>query len=214
MKSFDWTRRVVKPAVFILCLVPLLTLVFDGLTGRLSPNPISDITDLTGIWTLRFLVITLSVTPIRRISGWSGAARLRRMLGLFAFFYVSLHFLTYIYLDKFFDLDDMIADVSKRPFITVGFASFLLLIPLAVTSNDRMTRWLGGKRWKRLHQLIYIIVVGGIIHYTWRLKAGYFRPGVYAAIVGILFLYRIIVALRPRLAKIQGDSRQNAPNAA
>jgi sulfoxide reductase heme-binding subunit YedZ len=199
MTQFDWTRRVIKPAVFFLCLLPILLLAWNGFTGNLSANPIADITNATGIWTLRLLVATLMITPLRRLSGWSGATRLRRMVGLFVFFYVSLHFTTYIYLDKFFDLQDMLVDVAKRPFITVGFASFVLMIPLAVTSNDRLTRKLGGKRWQMLHRLIYLIAIGGVVHYTWRLKTGFRQTWVYAAIVGLLLLYRLWVSFSPKL---------------
>lgn len=188
-----------KPAFFFLALVPAGLLAWKAYAGTLSVNPIAEITDETGIWTLRFIVITLSITPLRRLSGWSGAARLRRMFGLFAFFYGTLHFTTFIYLDKFFDVQEMLDDVVKRPFITVGFASFLLMIPLAATSSDRITRWVGGKNWKRLHRLIYAVSLGGVIHYIWRVKADLQRPMIYAILVGILLAYRLWVAFVPRL---------------
>lgn len=188
-----------KPAFFFLALIPAGLLAWKAYAGTLSVNPIAEITDETGIWTLRFIVMTLSVTPLRRLSGWSGVARLRRMFGLFAFFYACLHFTTFVYLDKFFDLQEMLDDVVKRPFITVGFASFLLMMPLAATSTDRITRWVGGKNWKRLHRLIYVIALGGVIHYIWRVKADLQRPMIYAILVGILLAHRLWVAFSPRL---------------
>jgi len=158
----------------------------------LGANPIEVITHSTGDWTLRFLLITLSVTPLRKLLKQPWLIRFRRMFGLFAFFYVSLHFLTYIVLDKFFDLHEMLADVLKRPFITVGFAAFLLLIPLALTSTTGWIRRLGGKRWQALHRLIYVSAILGVIHYLWLVKADRKKPLEYGFILAVLLGYRVV----------------------
>jgi sulfoxide reductase heme-binding subunit YedZ len=186
--------------VFLLCLLPLGVLVWNALNDQLSANPIDDITDETGTWTLRFIVITLCVTPLRRITGWAPLQQLRRMFGLFAFFYGLLHFSTYIYLDQFFAWEEIAADIAKRPFILVGFTSFILMIPLAATSTDRITRWMGGKRWNRLHRLVYVTAIGGVIHYLWLVKADTQRPLTYGAIVAVLLGYRLWRFLAKRLA--------------
>ena len=187
-----------KVLVFVLCLVPLIWLLFDLFFDRLSANPINDITQRTGIWTLRLLMLTLTVTPMRWLTGWSSLVRFRRMLGLFAFFYATLHFLTYLVIDQFFDWDQIVKDVAKRPFITVGFASFILLIPLAVTSTKKMIRRLGGKRWQRLHQLVYAIGIGGVIHYLWLVKADTSRPLSYGALLALLLGFRLWVSVKQR----------------
>jgi len=197
----DWIRSVLKPVVFIICLLPLTLLVYNFFTDNLSANPISDVTNETGVWTLRFLVITLSVTPIRRITGWSSLQRFRRMFGLFAFMYVFLHFTTYVYLDKFFDWQEIVKDVAKRPFITVGFSALLLLTPLGLTSFDSVMRWMGGKRWRRLHQLVYVCGVLGVVHYWWLVKADTQRPVTYGIIVLSLLGYRFWVYAAAKLKK-------------
>ncbi len=189
-----------KAALFIAALVPLARLVFFGVSDRLGANPIEFITRSTGTWTLVFLLVTLSVTPLRRLSGWHGLIKLRRMFGLFAFFYACLHFTTYIWLDQFFDLASIYKDVVKRPFITVSFPSFLLLIPLAVTSTNAMVRRLGGKRWQRLHRLVYVIAIGGVVHYWWLVKKDVTDPMIYAVILALLLAYRLVVAARKRRA--------------
>jgi sulfoxide reductase heme-binding subunit YedZ len=185
-----WKRPMLKVGVFGACLMPLAVLAGQALTHTLGANPIDEITDQTGIWTLRMLLITLAVTPVRRLTGWNRLIQLRRMLGLFAFFYGSLHFLTYIWLDQSFVLEDIIADVMERPFITVGFASFTLLIPLAVTSTAAMIKRLGGKWWQRLHRLAYAIAIGGVVHYLWLVKADIQQPLLYGGILTILLVYR------------------------
>ena len=185
-----WKRPWLKVGVFGACLMPLAVLAGQALTHNLGANPIDEITDQTGIWTLRLLLITLAVTPARRLTGWNRLIQLRRMLGLFAFFYGSLHFLTYIWLDQFFVLEDIIADVMERPFITVGFASFALLIPLAVTSTTAMIKRLGGKWWQRLHRLVYAIAIGGVVHYLWLVKADIQQPLLYGGILAVLLVYR------------------------
>ncbi len=200
-KRFDAVGVVLKPIVFVLCLLPLAFLVVNFLTDNLSANPISDITNETGVWTLRFLVITLAITPVRIVTGWSPLQRFRRMTGLFAFFYVCLHFLTYVYLDKFFDVQEMLKDIGKRPFITVGFSALLLLTPLAITSFDSVMRRMGGRRWKRLHRIVYVCACLGVIHYYWLVKADTHRPVIYGAIVATLLGFRAWSSLSGRMAR-------------
>ncbi|MDQ6704765.1 MAG: sulfoxide reductase heme-binding subunit YedZ [Acidobacteriota bacterium] len=171
----------------------MILLAVRGLRQDLGANPIEFITHATGTWTLRFLLITLAVTPLRVLAGVPLLIRFRRMLGLFAFFYAVLHFVTYIWLDKFFDMSDILKDIVKRPFITVGFAAFLCLIPLAITSTKGMIRRLGGKRWQRLHRLIYASALLGVVHYYWLVKSDVRLPVLYGTILGTLLLYRIIV---------------------
>src|SRR5437870_13655924 len=188
-----------KPAVFVVCLVPMAWLVWDIFAGNLSANPIEDIRNRTGIWTLRFLMITLSVTPLRRIIGWSSLIRFRRMLGLFAFFYAFVHFITYIWLDQYFDFDAIFKDMFlKRPFIITGFISFVLLIPLAITSTRKSIVRLRGSRWQMLHRLIYFGTAAGVLHYYWRVKADIQRPVAYALLLTILLAFRGWHALQHR----------------
>jgi methionine sulfoxide reductase heme-binding subunit len=196
------SMRVAKPLVFVACLVPFLTLIANGfgLFGELGANPIDKITDVTGTWTLRFVLITLAVTPIRRLTGWNAIIRMRRMLGLFAFFYGSMHFLTFAAIDQFFAWDFIVADVAKRPFITVGFLGFVLMIPLAITSTAGWIRRLGGKRWNLLHRLIYITAVCGVVHYLWLVKSDITRPLTYGAILALLLAIRVWYAWRPKPA--------------
>jgi len=184
-----------KPVVFLICLGPLATLGWRALHGELTANPIEFITHATGDWTLRFLIITLCVTPFRKILHLPELIRFRRMLGLFAFFYACLHFTTYIWLDKFFDLSEMWKDIAKRKYITVGFTAFLLLIPLAITSTAGWIRRLGGKRWQLLHRLIYFSAALGVIHYYWLVKSAVIRPLTYGAIVAVLLLWRLFASL-------------------
>lgn len=191
--------RLAKPLVFLACLLPLARLVVLAFTGGLGANPIEFVTHSTGTWTLVWLLVTLSVTPLRRLSGRPGLLRYRRMLGLFAFFYACLHFMTYIWWDQFFDWAAMAKDVVKRPFITVGFAAFLGLIPLAVTSNKRMMRRLG-RHWQPLHRLIYLIAAAGVIHYWWLVKRDITQPAIYGLILALLLGYRLGVWWRARRA--------------
>jgi sulfoxide reductase heme-binding subunit YedZ len=182
-----WT----KAAVFLLCLVPFGELVWRIIKSELGANPVEFLQHATGDWTLRFLVFTLCVTPFRKLFKLPDLIRFRRMLGLFAFFYVSLHFLTYLGPDQSFDLSGMWKDVAKRPFITVGFLGFVLLIPLAITSTAGWIRRLGGKRWQQLHRAIYVTAVCGVIHYYWLVKSDVRKPLFYGALVGILLLWRL-----------------------
>ncbi len=188
-------RTIVKAAAFIAALAPLALLAWNFQQGALGANPLSDITKETGIWTLRFIVLTLIVTPFRRLTGITEAARYRRMLGLFAFFYGTLHFTTYLWFDKFFDVHDILLDISKRPFITVGVASFVLLIPLALTSTKKMISRMGGKRWNLLHRLVYVAAAGGAVHYLWLVKV-VARPQIlYALAIASLLGYRAVGAV-------------------
>jgi len=191
-KALAW----LKITVFLLALFPLCKLGLSAYFDDLGANPIEKITRTTGYWTLSFLLITLTITPMRRLSGWSWPARLRRMLGLFVFFYGSLHFLTYLVLDQFFDWTSIVNDIVKRPYITVGFAAFILLIPLAITSTNRMMKRLGGKRWRTLHSLIYLIAVGGVVHYWWLVKKDITNPLAFALLLAVLLGIRLIYWLR------------------
>lgn len=182
--------RVVKPLLFLLCLLPLVRLIALGMTDGLGANPIEFITRSTGTWTLVGLLVTLSVTPLRRLTGHNELARYRRLLGLFAFFYACLHFTTYLWLDQFFDPDAIVRDLLKRPFITAGFAAFVLLIPLALTSTHAMMRRLG-RRWQMLHRLVYLIAVCGVLHYVWLVKKDLTQPLIYAGVLASLFVLRI-----------------------
>jgi sulfoxide reductase heme-binding subunit YedZ len=181
-----------KVVLFLMCLGPLARLGWKAYAGLLGANPIEVITHSTGDWTLIFLCVTLAITPLRMLTRQYWLIRLRRMLGLFAFFYGTLHFLTYIWLDKFFDVHEMLKDVAKRRFITVGFTAFVLMVPLAVTSTRGWIRRLGGKRWNLLHRLIYVSAVAGVIHYTWLVKADLTKPLEYAAVVSALLGYRLV----------------------
>jgi len=182
-----WT----KVAIFLLCLIPFGDLVWRIIKSDLGANPVEFLQHATGDWTLRFLVFTLCITPFRKLLNLPDLIRFRRMLGLFAFFYVSLHFLTYLGPDQAFDLAAMWKDVAKRPFITVGFAAFVSLIPLAVTSTAGWIRRIGGKRWQMLHRLIYLAAVCGVIHYYWLVKSDVRKPLFYGALVAILLAWRL-----------------------
>jgi sulfoxide reductase heme-binding subunit YedZ len=187
-----------KPVVFLACLGPLGRLGWKAFMGGLGANPIEVITHSTGDWILIFLLVTLAVTPLRKLSGQLWLIRYRRMFGLFAFFYAVLHFTTYVWLDKFFDLHEIWADVIKRRFITVGFTGFVLLIPLALTSTQGWIRRLGGKRWQALHRLIYLSAIAGVIHYWWLVKADISKPAQYATVLCLLLGYRLVAWARRR----------------
>jgi len=203
-------RWILKPAVFIASLGPAGWLVWAIVTGNLSPNPLSDVTNETGIWTIRFICITLAMTPLRRITGWNALIKFRRMVGLFAFFYGSCHFLIYVIADRFAALDfpdGIVAwstarnlvksvgeDVYKRPFITIGFTALMLMLPLALTSTAGMIRRLGGKRWQALHRLIYVSAIAAVLHYWWLVKADIRSPQRYAVIVAVLLTFRLVWA--------------------
>ena len=181
-----------KLVVFPLCLVPLALLAWKGFHGQLGANPIEVITHATGDWTMRFLLVTLSITPLRRLTRRLWLIRFRRMFGLFAFFYGCLHLTTWLWLDKFFDTQEMLADISKRKFITVGMTGFALMIPLAATSTAWAIRKLG-RRWQVLHRLIYGSAIAGVIHYFWLVKADIRPPLLYAVILGVLLGARVVL---------------------
>jgi sulfoxide reductase heme-binding subunit YedZ len=201
-----------KPVVFAAALIPFALLVWRGYNGDLTADPLVEITNETGIWTLRFVVITLAITPIRRLSGWNPVIRLRRTLGLFAFFYAMLHFLTYLVGDRFASLDfpdgfvawstfvNLMAsiweDVAERPYITVGFIGFVSMIPLALTSTAGWIRRLGGRNWQRLHRLVYLTGIAGVTHYWWKVKADTLHPIIYAGIVALLLGYRLALSFK------------------
>jgi methionine sulfoxide reductase heme-binding subunit len=217
------TTLLLKAAVVLCALSPAAWLLWAAFTGHLSANPLSDVTKETGTWTLRFVCITLAVTPLRRLTHWQSLIRFRRMLGLFAFFYGSLHFLTYVVLDRFAGLDfpngivtwrtvrdlgaSILSDVYKRPFITVGFTGFVLMLPLAATSTAGMIRRLGGRRWQMLHRLIYVTAVAGVVHYWWLVKADVQRPEAYAVVVAALLGVRLVFAARRRRTAIGVNPR-------
>ena len=187
-KISSGAKKCFKPLLFIVCLIPLLR---AGLLFSEAVNPIEFITRSTGTWALVGLLLTLTITPLRQITGWNRLIQFRRMLGLFAFFYACLHFITYIWLDQFFDFSAILQDIIKRPFITVGFSAFLLLIPLAVTSTNGWMRRLK-RNWGRLHRLIYLIAPLAVIHYWWLVKKDLTQPLIYAGILLILLGWRII----------------------
>lgn len=201
-------RWIAKPAVFIACLLPLVALIARVVENDLGANPVETLNRYTGDWTLRLLLVTLAVTPLRKITGWHWLVRLRRMLGLYAFFYACLHFLSWAWIDQHFVIDAIVADVIKRPFITVGFASLLLLVPLALTSTNAMIRRLGGRRWQRLHRLVYVVGLGGVLHYLWLVKSDITEPVIYGLILAALLGFRLWDALRaPRPVAASGFSR-------
>ena len=193
MKTFSQKQIpfFVKPILFLVCLSPFALLVLDTVNNNLGANPVEEMTHQTGEWALRFLLIALVVTPLRKLSGVHWLIKLRRMFGLYAFFYALMHFITYIWLDQFFDWMEILIDIPKRPFITVGFAAFVLLIPLAVTSTNKMQRRLK-KNWQRLQQLIYVIAMLGVLHFLWVVKADTLEPLIYAVILLGLFTFRAI----------------------
>ena len=186
------SRRAMKPAIFALCLVPLALLGIDALHDKLTANPIAEVMNRLGFWTLFFLVTSLAASPMKALFGWTFQMRVRRMVGLFAFFYASLHFTTYLALDQAFDLGDIGRDIVKRKFITVGFAALLLLVPLAATSTDRWVKRLGFRRWKNIHRLAYAAAVLGIVHFVWRVKADLLVPSIFATVLAVLFGVRIV----------------------
>ena len=188
-----------KTTVFLGCLIPLAQLAYGFYTDNLTANPIEYITRFTGSWALIILITSLAVTPLRRITGWNALISFRRMLGLFAFFYAALHFATYMFLDLFFDFSAIAKDIIKRPYITVGFTAFVLMIPLAITSTTAMIRRLG-KRWQQLHYLVYVIAILGVVHFYWLVKADIRRPMQYGAVLALLLGYRLFSKWVPLIA--------------
>jgi sulfoxide reductase heme-binding subunit YedZ len=182
--------KLAKPLLFVAALIPSALLVWAGVQGTLGVNPAETLQLETGVWALRFLLITLAITPLRRLTGWNRAIQYRRMLGLFAFFYACLHFLTYLVLDRFFDLPGIVADVVKRPFITAGMVALILMVPLAVTSTRGWIRRLG-RRWQVLHRLIYISATAGVVHYAWKVKVIAGAPVYYGVALAVLLAFRV-----------------------
>lgn len=183
--------RYLKPLVFVLCALPALSLVHAAFNSGLGANPVETITHVTGEWALRFLLLALAVTPLRKLTGLSTIMRVRRMIGLYAFFYVCAHLLTYIWLDAYFSLAYIWSDLAKRLYITAGFAGFCLMLPLAITSTNRMIRRLGARRWQRLHQLVYVAALAGVLHFWWLVKADVREPLFYAAFLALLMVLRV-----------------------
>ena len=200
MTQTQLVRRVLKPVVFAACLVPFLWLAYRTYQGDLGANPIETITNTTGIWTLRFIVITLAITPVRWLTKWNPIINFRRMIGLFAFFYGTVHFMIYFVLDRSLMFDGLWEDIVKRPYITMGFSGFVLMIPLALTSTKGWIRRLGGYRWNLLHRLIYFTSVFAVIHYWWKVKLDVTDPMFYAAIVAVLLSVRLFRWLAKRQA--------------
>ena len=199
MTSHQLVGRLLKPLVFVAALTPFLWLAWRAVMGNLGANPIEAVTLVTGRWTLRLLLITLTVSPLRRLTGWQPVVRFRRMLGLFAFFYGSLHFTIYVAIDQFFGWSFILADIAKRPYITVGFAGFVSMMPLALTSTTGWIRRLGGRRWQRLHRLVYLSALFGVIHFLWKVKADTRDPLLYGAILAGLLGFRAWRAVQSRM---------------
>jgi sulfoxide reductase heme-binding subunit YedZ len=188
-----------KALIFLLALWPLAKLMILGFQDDLGANPIEKILRNTGFWTLTFLTITMAITPLRQLTQRVWLGRFRRMLGLFAFFYGVLHFSTYLVLDQFFDWANILKDISKRPYITVGFSALVLMTPLAVTSTDAMLKRLGGKRWRRLHRLVYLITAAGVIHFWWLVKKDISEPLIFAALLALSLTVRAYYARQNRV---------------
>jgi sulfoxide reductase heme-binding subunit YedZ len=203
--------RLTKLVLFLAALIPLGRLAWKALHGGLGANPIEVITHSTGDWTLILVLTTLSITPLRQLTRQYWLIGVRRMIGLFAFFYAFLHFLTYIWLDKFFAVHEMLKDIAKRPFITVGFSAFVLMIPLAVTSTAGSIRRLGGRNWQRLHRLIYLTGILGVVHYLWLVKADKRKPLEYGFVLCVLLLYRVAVWVSQSRSRIAAPRVPDRP---
>jgi methionine sulfoxide reductase heme-binding subunit len=203
------SRRWIKPITFLLCLFPLGKIGYDAfLGGGLGANPIAEILDRLGFWTLTLLAVTLACTPARIVLGWTWPLRLRRMLGVFTFVYALLHFTTYFAIDQLLDLRAIFADIVKRKFITLGFLAFAILIPLALTSTNAAVRKMGFVRWKRLHRLVYVVAVLGLLHFYWRVKADHREPWIFIGAIGALFLARGLGWTLKRRRSSTGDVAQ------
>ena len=203
------TIAVFKGVLFLACLIPLAHLLWAFNADELGANPIETITRDTGSWALRFLLISLAITPLRKLSSMNWLLRTRRMLGLYAFFYALLHLVTYVWLDQFFDWPGIAQDILKRPFVTVGFAAFVLLIPLAATSFNAAIRWLGGRRWQSLHRSAYAIAILAVLHYWWLVKRDITQPLIYGLILVALLGFRIWMREQERLRQLQSTPAKN-----
>lgn len=203
MTQAQFVRRVAKPVMWLACLLPAGLMVFDAFTGGLSANPIEDITHRTGTTAIVILLVTLGISPLKKWTGIGALISLRRPLGLFAFFYATLHFLTYLVLDQFFGWSFIVEDIMDRPYITVGFTAFVLLIPLALTSTKGWIKRLGGKRWNAIHRLIYLSAAGGVLHYLWLVKADTRKP----ILFGVILIALLATRLQRRNRKRQASQR-------
>ena len=201
--GFGWF----KAAVFLAALVPLGLIAARAWSEDLGANPVETLIHHFGDWALRLLLVTLAVTPLRRLTGWNQAVRLRRMLGLFAFFYASLHLTTYFVLDRSLLLEEILSDLTERPYIMVGFTAFVLLVPLAATSTNAMIRRLGGRRWRALHRIVYVAAIGGVVHFWWLVKADVREPFIYAALLALLLILRLPPVV-PFLRALPGRMRR------
>jgi len=199
--------RWIKVFIFILCLLPFALLVFNVLTSSIAGDPVEVMTNVTGEWALRFLLLTLAVTPCRRLFSFPDLIKFRRMLGLYAFFYAFCHFLIYIIFDQFFDWAEILNDILERKYIFAGMTALLLMIPLAITSTNGWVKRLGGKSWQKLHKLVYLIAIAAVTHFIWLVKADYTEPAIYALILTILFAYRLIAHRKKKATKIRLSSR-------
>lgn len=198
MTSEEFLKRVARPAVFLLCLFPAVLLTYDFFTGGLSFNPIDDVIDISGRWTLRFLLMTIAITPLRRVSGFTPLTRFRRMIGLYAFFYSMIHVSMHAIFSFGLDVGALLRDIPQRPFITAGFVAWITMLPLAVTSTTGWIRRLGGRRWQLLHRLVYATAVAGVIHYFWNYKVTEPGPVLYIALAVLLLGFRVIHRFRGR----------------
>ncbi len=199
-----------KPVVFLACLVPAGLLLYHALWGDLGVNPLETLTNETGIWTLRLLVATIAITPVRWLTKWNAIITFRRMIGLFAFFYGTVHFFIYFLFDRSLMLDGLWEDIVLRPYITVGFTALVLMVPLAITSTKGWIRRLGGQRWNLLHKLVYASAVLGVLHYWWKVKLDVSNPMIYAAIVGVLLGWRLVKAITKRNEARRRSARASA----
>ena len=195
--------RRAKAIVFVLCLLPIAILAYNVLTSSIPGDPVEVMTHVTGEWALRFLLLTLAVTPLRRLFNIPDLIKVRRMLGLYAFFYAFCHLLIYIVFDQFFDWAEILSDILERKYIFAGMLALVLMIPLAITSTNGWVKRLGGKRWQKLHKLVYLIGVAAVTHYIWLVKADYTQPAIYALILTILLVYRLLAHRKKKLSKIK-----------
>lgn len=211
MNHNSTSNHLLKPAVFILALLPLLLLIRKALTMGLGANPIESLLHQCGDWALNFLLITLVITPLQQVTGMNWPQQLRRMMGLYSFFYATLHLMTYVALDQAFVLNDIIEDVLKHKRIIAGMISYLFLIPLAITSTNRMVRRIGARRWFILHRLTYVSAIGGVIHYMLLVKKDLHTPLIYAIILALLLIFRIIIYIAARIVREKGHHNEREP---
>ncbi len=201
--SLRWAKAI----VFAFCLSPFAILIYNVVTNSITGDPVETMTEVTGQWALRFLLLTLAVTPFRRLFNFPDLIKLRRMLGLYAFFYAFCHLLVYIVFDQFFDWSEILKDILERKYVLAGMLALVLMIPLAITSTNGWVKRLGGKRWQKLHKIVYLIGIAAVTHFIWLVKADYTEPAIYALILTVLLVYRIIVHRKKKLTKIRLSSK-------